>query len=175
MIGHEKKNVGEPNESFMAEFDSVEHGGGEFGIGQLRRAPVLAGYCNKIDFLLWVNPQRHIVRQRMTAGKCQLDKDGPAAVSVKSIPRQPIPRQPGAALDASARRPYLEYLPIFEACRPGALLVGVATTRRFILSVRRLMRSQALAGACLRFVQFVAEFCLAESLSLLRGKACHEK
>ena len=106
VIGHEKKNVGEPNESLVAEFDSVEHGGGEFGIGQLRPAPVLAGYCNKIDFLLWVNPKRHIVWQRMTAGKCQLDKDGFAAVSVK-----PILRRPSPALDASARRPYLECLP----------------------------------------------------------------
>jgi hypothetical protein len=33
VIGHEKKNVREPNESLMAEFDSVEQGAGEFGEG----------------------------------------------------------------------------------------------------------------------------------------------
>ena len=33
VIGHEKKNVREPNESLMAEFDSVEQGAGEFGKG----------------------------------------------------------------------------------------------------------------------------------------------
>jgi len=69
---------------------------------------VLAAYCNKIDFVLWIDPKRHMVRQRMTVEKCQLDKDGFAAVSVK-----PILRQANRALDASARRPYLECLPIF--------------------------------------------------------------
>jgi hypothetical protein len=33
VIGHEKKNVREPNESLMAEFDSVEQGAGHFGKG----------------------------------------------------------------------------------------------------------------------------------------------
>jgi hypothetical protein len=87
VIGHEKKNVREPDESLIAEFDRVEQGLSQFGIGQLNPAPVLAGYCNKIDCFLWVNPKRHLVWQRMTARKCQLDKDGPAAVSVKPILR----------------------------------------------------------------------------------------
>ena len=63
MIGHEKKNVREPNESIVAEFDRVEQGGGEFRIGQLIQAPVLAVNRNKINFFLRVNPQRHLVRQ----------------------------------------------------------------------------------------------------------------
>jgi hypothetical protein len=33
VIGHEKKNMREPNESLMAEFDSVEQGAGHFGKG----------------------------------------------------------------------------------------------------------------------------------------------
>ena len=73
MIGHEKKNVRKPNESLVAEFDSIEQGAGEFGLGQLSPAPVLAGYGNEIDFFLWIDPKRHVVRQRMTVGKCQLD------------------------------------------------------------------------------------------------------
>jgi hypothetical protein len=103
VIGHEKKNVREPNELLMAEFDSVEQGAGEFGKGELSPASVLAAYCHKIDFFLWIDPKRHTVRQRMTVEKCQLDKDGFAAVSVK-----PILRQPSPALDASARRRYHE-------------------------------------------------------------------
>jgi hypothetical protein len=55
VIGHEKKNVREPNESLMAEFDSVEQGAGDFGTGQLSPPPVLAGYCNKIDFILGID------------------------------------------------------------------------------------------------------------------------
>ena len=58
------------------------------------------------------------MRQRMTIEKCQLDKDGFAAVSVKPILRQPILRQPNPALDASARRPYLEHLQIFMLSSP---------------------------------------------------------
>jgi hypothetical protein len=74
---------------------------------------MLAAYCNKIDFFLWIDPKRHMVRQRMTVEKCQLDKDGSAAVSVKLILQQP-----SSGLDASARRPYLEYLPIFMLSSP---------------------------------------------------------
>jgi len=33
VIGHEKKNVREPNESLVAEFDSVEQWAGKFGKG----------------------------------------------------------------------------------------------------------------------------------------------
>jgi len=33
VIGHEKKNVREPNESFMAEFDAIEQGADEFRQG----------------------------------------------------------------------------------------------------------------------------------------------
>jgi hypothetical protein len=33
VIGHEKKNVREPNESLIAEFDSIEQGAREFGKG----------------------------------------------------------------------------------------------------------------------------------------------
>jgi hypothetical protein len=73
VIGHEKKNVREPNESLIAEFDSVEQGAGEFGMGQLSPASVLAVDCNKIDFFQWIDPKRHMVRQRMTVEKCQLD------------------------------------------------------------------------------------------------------
>ncbi len=62
MIGHEKKNVREPNESIVAEFDRVEQGGGELRMGQLIQASVLAVNRNKISFFLWVNPQRHMVR-----------------------------------------------------------------------------------------------------------------
>ena len=79
---------------------------------------MLAAYGNKIDLFPWIDPERHTVRQRITVEKCQLDKDGFAAVSVK-----PILRQPGFALDASARRPYLECLPIlcFSAHSDGPI------------------------------------------------------
>jgi hypothetical protein len=74
-------------------------------MGQLIQAPVLAVNRNEINFFLWVNPQRHLVRQRMTARKFQSDKDGSVAVSVKPVPR------PSPAPDASARRPYLSRRP----------------------------------------------------------------
>ncbi|MGA2176033.1 MAG: hypothetical protein ABSH38_13735 [Verrucomicrobiota bacterium] len=119
VIGHEKKYVREPNESIMAEFDGVEQGGGEFGMDQLIQASVLAVNRNKINFFLRVNPKRHLVRQRMTDGKCQWHKDGPAVVSVKPVPPLSRPGRLGAASlpphssqsrpclapDASARHP----------------------------------------------------------------------
>jgi hypothetical protein len=98
VIGHEQKNVREPNESLIAEFDRVEQRAGEFGKGKLNPASVLATYGNKIDFFLWIDPKRHIVGQRMTVEKCQLAKHGPAAVSVKPIlPQQPCPGRLGDA------------------------------------------------------------------------------
>jgi hypothetical protein len=42
-------------------------------MGQLSPASVLAVDCNKIDFFQWIDPKRHMVRQRMTVEKCQLD------------------------------------------------------------------------------------------------------
>ena len=56
VIGHEKKNVREPNELLMSEFDSFEERPGDFRMGQLSLASALTGYCNKIEFLLWIDP-----------------------------------------------------------------------------------------------------------------------
>jgi hypothetical protein len=62
VIGHEEKNVREPNESVMAELDGIEQRASDFRIGQLSQPPLLAVDCNKIDFILWVNPKWHVVR-----------------------------------------------------------------------------------------------------------------
>ena len=62
MIGHEKKDVREPNKSIIAEFDGFEQAGGEFGFRQLIRAPVPAVDRNKKNFFLRVNPKRHMMR-----------------------------------------------------------------------------------------------------------------